>query len=296
MVPELVLDMHLGNMIEALGARRDRQVIERLAESLPRDGPADWRNLAALLATCERAPVIGICGGQGAGKSTFARLLVRAIQLCGRSAAGCSLDDFYQSRAARAGLAQRVHPLLATRGVPGTHNVGLALETLTALAGESSANIPVFDKGSDDLKPVSEWRVTAGSVSQIVFEGWCLGVKPEPAARLVGPSNELEAREDPDGTWRRYVNDALAGEYQALWGRVDFLVYLQVPDFLAVARWRAQQELQLPEGRRMSETALQRFLAHYQRLTLWMLESLPERADLVVKLDVDHTISGIYRK
>ena len=46
----------------------------------------------------------------------------------------------------------------------------------------------------------------------------------------------------------------------------------------------------------MSETALQRFLAHYQRLTLWMLETLPEKADLVVKLDADHTISDIFRK
>ncbi|MCH7931720.1 MAG: hypothetical protein IH906_05850 [Proteobacteria bacterium] len=45
--------------------------------------------------------------------------------------------------------------------------------------------------------------------------------------------------------------------------------------------------------RRMDAVALERFLAHYERLTLWMLETLPGRADLVVRLDTDHNLARV---
>jgi D-glycerate 3-kinase len=287
------MGLGLEALIEVVGAGNDRQHAIALAHQLDSRAPNDWRNLAAVLAVCEQASVVGIGGAQGTGKSTLAGLLVRAIQLTGRSAAGCSLDDFYLSHQTRAQLAQTVHPLLATRGVPGTHDVQLALQTLAGLTGEGSTRVPVFDKANDDPLPQSAWKVVAGPVSQVVFEGWCLGASAQPRERLREPVNPLEAQEDSDAVWRRYVNDALAAGYQALWNRVDFLVYLQAPDFEAVARWRTQQEQQLPRGRRMGSAALARFLAHYERLTLWMLETMPGRADLVVELDVDHTIARV---
>jgi D-glycerate 3-kinase len=68
-------------------------------------------------------------------------------------------------------------------------------------------------------------------------------------------------------------------------------VFLQVPNFDAVRRWRAEQEMQLPKRQRMSAAKLRRFTAHYERLTYWMLRDLPSRADLTVVLDDDHAIT-----
>jgi D-glycerate 3-kinase len=290
-----VFAVQLDELIEAVAVGGDRKLVSSLVAQLDPQAPPDWRNLAAVLALSDLPRVVGLSGGQGAGKSTLARLLVAATRLAGRGAAGCSLDDFYLSRHAREHLARTVHPLLATRGVPGTHDVPLALSTLDGLARRQTTLIPVFDKGSDDLLPESAWQPVTGPVSRVVFEGWCLGAVPQPPALLDLPLNRLEAAEDADGRWRRYVNRVLAADYQTLWGRIEFMVYLQVPDFAAVARWRAQQERQLPPGQRMNAAALERFLAHYERLTRWMLESLPARADLVVQLAPDHSVAGAYR-
>ncbi|MDH3644615.1 MAG: kinase [Gammaproteobacteria bacterium] len=287
------MSLTIDELNDTLGRGAGPELATQIAARLDPAAPADWRNLAAVLAARGRVGVTGISGAQGSGKSTLAQLLVAADELAGASAAGCSLDDFYLTHEERGALGRTVHPLLATRGVPGTHDVRLAMGTLDGLARAQTTRIPVFDKGRDDRLPVDAWEAVTGPVSRVVFEGWCLGATPQPAESLTTPINQLEAGEDADGSWRRYVNGALAERYLALWERVDYLVYLQVPDFAAVARWRGQAEGQLPLARQMDRAALSRFLAHYERLTRWMLETLPQRADLVVKLDPDHTLASI---
>lgn len=276
--------------------------------------PGEWRRLAAAIArsvmpdvagsarrgwpSWDRVPaplVLGIAGGQGSGKSTLARALRRALELAGARAAACSLDDFYLTRHERQGLAQSVHPLLSTRGVPGTHAVDLLLRTLQALAGEGTVALPVFDKATDDRQPRDCWPKVQAPLDVLILEGWCVGSRPESPAALADPVNELEAREDPAGVWRRYVNDALAGRYAELWNRLDGLVYLQVPGMAAIERWRGQQEQSLPAHRRMTPAALERFIAHYERITRAMQADLPTRANLVVNLDEDHRTAGIRR-
>ncbi|HEY5681601.1 MAG TPA: hypothetical protein VIS55_16140 [Pseudomonadales bacterium] len=266
-----------------------------LAARLDPDIPEDWRNLAAVVVAAGATGTIGVGGGQGAGKSTLAAAMVEASRLAGRKAQACSLDDFYLTRQERLALARTVHPLFVTRGVPGTHDVDLALSVLRGLEGVGVTRVPVFDKGRDDRAPGPEWRAVEGPVESIVFEGWCLGAPPEPAERLIEPMNSLEREEDANRTWRSHVNDVLGESYQRLWSAMDRLLYLQVPDMAAVHDWRAQQELALPPSRRMSGGQLDRFLAHYERLTRWMLETLPERADVVVELGRDHRISGVRR-
>ncbi len=268
---------------------------EALASRLDPDIPEDWRNLAAVVVAAGGAGIIGIGGGQGAGKSTLAAAVVDASRLAGGRAEACSLDDFYLTRGERLALAKTVHPLFVTRGVPGTHDVDLALSVLGGLTGAGVTRVPVFDKGRDDRAPAAAWRAVEGPVESVVFEGWCLGAPPEPVERLVEPVNALEREEDPDRIWRSHVNQVLAESYQRLWGRADRLLYLQVPDMAAVRDWRAQQELALPAARRMTGGELDRFLAHYERLTLWMFETLPERADVVVELGRDHRIRRIRR-
>src|SRR4051812_33755031 len=69
--------------------------------------------------------ILGISGLQGSGKSTLATELIDAARRRGWSAVSLSLDDVYLTRAERESLARAVHPLLRTRGVPGTHDLTL---------------------------------------------------------------------------------------------------------------------------------------------------------------------------
>jgi D-glycerate 3-kinase len=250
--------------------------------------------IAADLVTAAGGPkYIAIAGAQGSGKTTLAEILTEQLVLSGVSAVTCSLDDFYLERARRIELAQAVHPLLITRGVPGTHDIELCTTTLDNVTRRPTS-MPKFDKGIDDRIDRSMWPM-ADVANVVVIEGWCLGARPQTAEDLVAPINELERDEDRDGRWRRFVNDALAG-YRTLFARFDRLVFLQVPDFDAVRRWRGEQELQLPQERRMSDAQLWRFTAHYERLTHWMLEEMPNRADMTVVLDDEHAIETFVTK
>ncbi|ATC30968.1 kinase [Caulobacter vibrioides] len=255
--------------------------------------------LAARIANWAQAPrdrplVVGVCGPQGSGKSTLALLLTRLLKARGRRTANLSLDDLYLPRAARERLARDVHPLVRTRGVPGTHDPTLGLAVLDALARPGRTPLPRFDKAADDRAPEADWPVFEGPADVILLEGWCVGARPQPQEPLAAPVNALEAGEDPDGVWRGYANNALAGPYRPLFNRLDRLVLLTAPDFATVRAWRGEQEAKLrerlaAEGRdaaqTMDDTALDRFLAHYQRLTEWIAQDLPKHADVTVRLD-----------
>ncbi len=244
-----------------------------------------------IAATAPRQQLWAIAGAQGSGKSTLTRLLVGALNLRGITAVGCSLDDFYLTHAQRAVLAETVHPLLATRGVPGTHDVALCAATLAALH-HAPTPVPQFDKGHDDRTARAAWP-ERGPAQVVVLEGWCVGAAPQPAAALAMPVNDLERHDDADGRWRGYVNAALAGAYATLFARVDALVYLQAPDLDSVRRWRAEQELQLPAARRMTPQQLTRFIDHYERITRWIFEDMPPRADVTAQLNRGHGIETV---
>jgi D-glycerate 3-kinase len=280
-------------LFEALGADAERAGV--LLQRLPADAPPDWRLLAAGLVSLPTLPgVLGISGGQGAGKSTLSELLVRAAAEHDRRALILSLDDFYLTREERARLGRDVHPLLATRGVPGTHDVLRLTEAVALARSSSELALPVFDKGADDRAPGS--RRVRGPFDLVVLEGWCIGAPPQPEPELTEPCNALEAELDPDGRWRRYVNGCLATTYAELWTRLDELVFLAVPDLGAVVRWRLQQENERPEDQRMSEADVARFVAHYERLTRWMLAVLPDSAGIVGYLDGNHRLERVVRR
>src|SRR5699024_4613759 len=106
---------------------------------------------------------------------------------------------------------------------------------------------------------------------------------------LMQPVNALERNSDPDGRWRAYVNDALAGSYQHLFSRIGFLVFLAAPSFEVVAGWRKEQEAKLrarTDGSpgAMSDEQIDRFVQFYERLTRFMLTEMPSRADALVRL------------
>jgi len=247
--------------------------------------------LADALARTRRRPlVVGICGAQGSGKSTLAEALARRFP----RTATLSLDDLYLTRAERAALAQSQHPLFATRGVPGTHDVALGIATLDALRAGETTRLPRFDKAKDDRAPSDMWREACAPCDLVIFEGWCVGAVPQAEEALTEPVNDLERIEDPDGRWRRMVNAVLAGAYQDLFARLDLLILLAAPDWETVGRWRQEQEVGLRrtsgEGAGvMDEAAVARFVQHYERLTRHILREMPARADMVLRLSADRS-------
>lgn len=254
--------------------------------------------LAERIARAARGPgfTVGICGTQASGKSTLTAVVARRLEDRGLAVAVLSLDDLYLTRAERARLAAEVHPLLATRGVPGTHDVALGEAVLDALKGTGEVALPSFDKAADDRRPPGDWPRVQAPVDVILFEGWCVGARPQPVGALAEPINPLERDEDPDGLWRAYANEALAGPYQALFGRLDLFVLLQAPSFEVVLDWRREQERKLRErlarqgsgsANAMGDEAVARFIAHYERITRWILKEAPGRADIVIRLDAE---------
>lgn len=263
-----------------------------------------YREIAgALLAQHTRAEtplVVGLCGCQGSGKSTLAAFLKLLLDWETRSTAIFSLDDLYLTRRQREKLAREVHPLFATRGVPGTHDVNLGLETFQRLrnAGvRSRTPLPAFEKACDDRKPRKDWQIFKGRPAFILFEGWCVDARPQTPAALSKPVNRLERDCDPDGIWRAYVNSQLAGPYRHLFAHIDVLLFMQAPSFDCVYKWRGLQEKKLGRSKRdsavMNSKELENFIMHYERLTRWMMKEMRGRADILLPLDTDQQIHAV---
>lgn len=235
---------------------------------------------------------VGLNGSQGSGKSTLADYLVCGLrEESGLSAIELSLDDFYLTRTERAHLAETVHPLLASRGVPGTHDLKLLLSTLEGLASTTAMPlaIPRFDKARDDRQPSDQWQIVESPPDIVILEGWCLGAQAQGQERLAKPCNDLEAREDEDGRWRHYVNQACA-ELQPVHHFINYWLMLKAPSFDCVLTWRRQQEQQLARQRPgaeglMDKARLQRFVQHFQRITQDCLRDMPQQVDYLLALD-----------
>ncbi|WP_296678556.1 kinase [Novosphingobium sp.] len=239
---------------------------------------------------------IGICGAQGSGKSTLVAALAEQLVLRGVRTATLSLDDLYRTRTQRMHLAKEVHSLFAVRGVPGTHDLALGRETLDAVKRGEPAPLPRFDKASDDRMPIADWPRAPHGTQVLLLEGWCLGAAPQEEKALAQPVNELERDEDPDCRWRGHVNAALAGDYQRLFERVNRLVFLAAPSWDVVATWREEQEAGLRgQGGTavMSPAEVSRFIQHYERLTRHIVATMPDYADLTVRLDERRAVTSV---
>ena len=252
-----------------------------------------WQPLANAIAR-RKAPhqplIVGINGAQGSGKSTVCAFLQDLLAARQLRTVTLSMDDLYLTKAERQDLAREVHPLFATRGVPGTHAVGLGVAIIEHIRAGRSFDMPRFDKGTDDRSTGTE--AITGPVDVLLLEGWCVACTPQADEELLDPVNDLEASEDPEGVWRAVVNLWLRGDYRVLFDQLDMLVMLKVDGFEAVSTNRALQEAKLrarnPDAPGlMDDAALARFCQHYERLTRHMLEDLPMRADFVFEIGPD---------
>ena len=242
--------------------------------------------------------IVGINGSQGSGKSTLTSFIEYYLSsVHGKQVVSLSIDDFYFDQSQRNALAIKVHPLLATRGVPGTHNIPLALDTLRNLDSGSRTLLPRFDKATDNPFPTEQWPVIASSPDFIILEGWCVGATPQSQSELKPPINHLEEVEDPLGIWRSFVNTELAGDYQTLFAKIDYRIMLKAPSFDCVYQWRLEQEHKLAKKAAknstgvMSDEEMANFVQHYQRITEHALRQLPKKSDTVFYLDETRTIT-----
>ena len=246
----------------------------------------------------ETATIIGISGAQGTGKTSLSELLEKILRAKNLNVVKFSIDDFYLTKMERQSLAVKVHPLLQTRGIPGTHDTILLSEKLDQLAkpdNSSIIQIPRFNKASDDRYSEKEWQIIQPPADLIIIEGWFVGAPPLDFDFLEKPVNELEAAEDIDCKWRNFMTKQLEENYQSIFDQIELLIFLKAPSFEQIFEWRNLQEEKLRKRvghsqRLMSKPELNRFIQHYERLTRHCLRKLPKKADVVFNLNEKHQI------
>jgi D-glycerate 3-kinase len=243
----------------------------------------------ALLTELERSDstTLAIAGPPGSGKSTLARLLAHLLSLSGKATTVLSIDNYYLGHSQRARLARDLHPLLQTRGVPGTHDWVALLHDFDRLRSGHIAGLllPVFDKSADDLEDRSRWRPVEARPDYLIVDGWCLGAPAQTAQELEVAVNDLERSQDALLTWRRYVNSCLEIYHSSLRQRVGQFWYLAVPDWDCVIDWRWQQERELSRPLLSSREEIGNFLATFERIVRHMLTTSHNWADF--RLDTD---------
>jgi len=246
--------------------------------------------------------VLGINGAQGSGKTTFTKIIQQLLtDEYGKSVVSISIDDLYLTKAERINLSETVHPLLATRGVPGTHDIELGTNILQRLKKTNGAplSIPTFNKALDDRNKQDDWQSIDKCPDIILFEGWCVGATAEHRSSLLEPINTLEAHEDASGQWREYVNKQLKGGYARCFSEIDELIMLKIPSYNKVLEWRTLQENKLKKSVRhssgqytcMSEQEIKRFIMFFERITRNTLKAPSSRARFIFEIDTRHSIT-----
>jgi len=249
---------------------------------------------------------VGLAGGQGTGKTTTSSLLkIILIKFFKLKVFRISIDDFYKTRKERGNLSKRVHPMLMTRGVPGTHDINMMLSFFKKVKSRKfkSLKLPTFNKAIDDRFNKKYWYNLKDKPDVIIFEGWCVGAKSEKNNTLKKTINSMEKFKDQKKIWRKYVNHQLKFRYKKLYSQLNCLIYLKAKNFSLLKKWRLKQErkLWLNSKRKsnlkiMSKGDVLNFMQTYQRITQNMFRHVPKYASIILNLNTNHQIkSAVYR-
>ena len=248
----------------------------------------------------KKTKIIGLTGGQGTGKSTISNILKIILkESFNLETVIFSIDDFYKTRKERKILAKKISPLFLTRGVPGTHDTKMLFNCIKNLKKNRFKKmiIPKFDKSKDERCPKSKWLAVNKKPNIVIFEGWCIGVASQKKKDLVIPINKLEKQKDKKSIWRQTVNKELQNNYQKIFNLINKLIFLKVPSFKYVYKWRLLQEKKLRAkfkgNKTMSNEQVKNFIMYYERLTKNMLKILPKKADTVISIDENHRLKTI---
>ncbi len=239
--------------------------------------------------------IIGLSGGQGAGKSTITGILKFILKKLYRlEVCIFSIDDFYKTKYERLKMSKKIHPLFLTRGVPGTHDTKLINNTLTKLKKRMFTRvlIPRFDKSTDDRFKKSKWKKVKIHPNIVIFEGWCVGARHQKNNELKKPLNFIERKYDANSKWRKKANIYLKNQYKKLFSKLDKLVYLKAPSFNYIFKWRLLQEQKLKLTTKnkgtMSNSKIKEFIMFYERITKQMMKDCTKISDLTIFLDKKH--------
>jgi len=251
--------------------------------------------------------ILGLSGGQGIGKTTISSIITLILKKYFKlNIFKISIDDFYKTRKERFLLSKKIHPLLMTRGVPGTHDINIMLNFFKRVKKNNfkSLKLPKFDKAIDDRCKKSSWYTIKKRPDIIIFEGWCVGAMAQKNSMLKKSINSLEKTNDQNLIWRKFVNNQLKTKYKKLFGHLDNLLYLKAKNFNLLQQWRIKQEkklwLKLKKRKNlkiMNKLEVINFMQTYQRITQNMIKDVPKYASIIFKLNSNHQIKTInYRK
>jgi D-glycerate 3-kinase len=255
----------------------------------------------------KRPYFVGLAGGQGTGKTTTSSLIkIILTKYFKLKVFKISIDDFYKTRKERISLSKRVHPMLLTRGVPGTHDINMMLNFFKKVKSRKfkKLRIPNFNKAIDDRFDKKKWYDLNQKPDVIIFEGWCVGAKPENNITLKKTINSMEKAKDQKQIWRKYVNQQLKSKYKNLYSQLNCLIYLKAKNFSLLQEWRLKQERKLlfkskknSKSKIMNKEDVLSFMQTYQRITQNMFKNMPKHASIIFNLNSNHQIkSASYKK
>jgi len=247
--------------------------------------------------------IVGLAGGQGSGKTTISSIISLILKKYFKlKVFKISIDDFYKTKKQREILSKNKHSLLLTRGVPGTHDIKIMLDFFRKIKTKNfkSLKLPKFNKANDDRYKKKHWYKLKSRPDVVIFEGWCVGAKPQSLRLLKKPINALEKAYDKSLKWRRFVNLQLKTNYKKLYSQLDSLLYLKVKNFNLLKKWRIKQEEKLwlkAKSRKnlkiMNKKEVINFMQTYQRITEQMFKDAPKYSSIIMNLNKNHQIHKI---
>lgn len=263
-----------------------------------------WLPLAQRLDSAQRQserPFIqGIVGGQGTGKTTLTQVLQLILQGMGHQTVCLSIDDLYLSYAERCELRTQ-DPRLIWRGPPGTHDVPLGIETLTAIQHAKPGvvvNIPQFDKSlhqgqGDRVQPLS---VPAPTIT--LFEGWFVGAQPVADDIFEGENLPAPIATPADVQFAKDCNERLRS-YLPLWNLLDSLVVLYPEDYRQSQQWRldAEEDMKAAGKSGLSRQEVSEFVTYFWKALHPSLYITPlvssTKTSLVVNICQNHCLGEL---